>query len=190
MACLGGVHEVSRLAGRGEGGRDLAADMTGFADAGDDHAPCCLREQFHRFGKTAVDGVGQFGQGFGFAEDDPPAGLQHRLGIGGGCTHGSGGSCHSIGVLSRGIVKSGGLLNCCPPAPGSRERRASLQARHQGGRREGAPRRGQCANMSFPVQPATSRRARTGRNSKHALASSVRPSRSSMPSSSALIRWR
>ena len=36
MAGFGGVHEICRCAGGGEGGGDLAGDMAGFAHAGDD----------------------------------------------------------------------------------------------------------------------------------------------------------
>ena len=38
MAGLGGMHEERRRAGGGKGGCDLAGDMAGFAEPGDDDA--------------------------------------------------------------------------------------------------------------------------------------------------------
>ncbi len=53
MARLGGVDEERRLAGRGEGRGDLAPDMAGFAQAGDDHPP--------RRGGDRLDGAAEGG---------------------------------------------------------------------------------------------------------------------------------
>ena len=39
------MHEEGGRAGRGEGRRDLAADMAGFAHAGDDHAAARAADQ-------------------------------------------------------------------------------------------------------------------------------------------------
>ena len=68
MARLGGVDEERRLAGRGEGRGDLAPDMAGLAQAGDDHPP--------RRGGDRLDGAAEGGPEAVFA--GRPERLGHR----------------------------------------------------------------------------------------------------------------
>ncbi len=48
VARLARMHEIGGRSGRGEGGRDLAADMAALAHAGDDHAAARGADLFHR----------------------------------------------------------------------------------------------------------------------------------------------
>ena len=55
MAGFGGVHEERRRAGGGEGRGDLAADMAGFAEPGDDHAALGVADEIGRGGKGRAE---------------------------------------------------------------------------------------------------------------------------------------
>ena len=55
MACLGRVNEKRRRAGGGEGRRDLAADMAGFAEACDDQPALGAADQLGRGGKGRTE---------------------------------------------------------------------------------------------------------------------------------------
>ena len=67
---LGRVDEQRRRAGRGQRGRDLAGDMAGLADAGDDDAPLAGKQELHRsykgIGGAVGDAVFQRQQGIRF----------------------------------------------------------------------------------------------------------------------------
>ena len=54
VACLGGMHEEGRRAGRGQRGRDLVADMPGLAHARDDDTTRCLDAQLAGRGEVFV----------------------------------------------------------------------------------------------------------------------------------------
>ena len=73
MAGLGGVHEKRRRAGGGKGRGDLAADVAGFAEAGDDQAALGAADQLGCGGK----GRTQIGlQGSGERGDAAALGVQ------------------------------------------------------------------------------------------------------------------
>jgi len=55
VACFRGVDEKRRRAGGGEGRRDLAADVTGLAEPGDDQAPFGVANEIGRACKGAAE---------------------------------------------------------------------------------------------------------------------------------------
>ncbi len=57
MARLGSVDEKGGLAGRGEGRGDLARDMAGFAQAGDDHPPAGGGDRLDRAAESRAEAV-------------------------------------------------------------------------------------------------------------------------------------
>ena len=61
MAGFAGMHEEGRRAGGGEGGGDLAADMAGLADAGDDDAALPIADEIDRRREGAAQPVAQRG---------------------------------------------------------------------------------------------------------------------------------
>ena len=66
---LAGVNEERRRAGAGEGSRDLAADMSALAHAGDDHASLTGKHQFAGLGELPVQTFGERVQRIGFELD-------------------------------------------------------------------------------------------------------------------------
>ena len=81
MGGFGGMHEVGRGAGAGEGGGDLARDVAGLADAGDDDAAAAGENQRDRPGKAGVEAVDQAGDGLRLDAQHPFREFQ-RLRIG------------------------------------------------------------------------------------------------------------
>ena len=61
MARLARMHEHGRRAGGGEGRGDLAGDVTGLADAGDDHAAAGVADGRDRGGEVIAKTVAQRG---------------------------------------------------------------------------------------------------------------------------------
>ena len=59
MRGLGSMHEVGRRAGAGQRRGQLAADVAGFADAGDNDPPVSVENQLDRAMKTIVQTLGQ-----------------------------------------------------------------------------------------------------------------------------------
>src|SRR3984957_8379272 len=60
------MHEERRCGGAGEGGRELAGHMAGFADAGDDHAPTATQDEIDRPDETIVELVAKRAHGVRF----------------------------------------------------------------------------------------------------------------------------
>ena len=86
---FGGMHEVGRRAGAGEGGGDLASDVAGLADAGDDDAPGAGEDQFDGAHEAVVQPRAECLDGCGFdaqclAGDGEDAGGRNGV-CGGGC---------------------------------------------------------------------------------------------------------
>ena len=71
MARLGGVDELRRSAGRGQGGGDLAGDMPALADAGDDQPAAGRGAQVERLSEGAVEGARELFQSLDLGADDP-----------------------------------------------------------------------------------------------------------------------
>ena len=76
MAGLGRVHEMRRRAGGGEGRRDLARDMAGFAHAADDHPPAHRRQRRHGLRERPIQRIRQLGQPGAFGPQHGAAGVQ------------------------------------------------------------------------------------------------------------------
>ena len=78
MARFGGMDEEGGRPGRGEGGGDLAADMTALADAGDDDPPGGGAECRDGFGKglgeAVVERLGEGDEAGALGLDGPPRG--------------------------------------------------------------------------------------------------------------------
>jgi hypothetical protein len=88
MAGLGRVHEKRRGAGAGQGGGDLAADVTGFAHAGNHHPTLAGQEDVHRVEEGVVDAADQAGDG---RRLDFQGAARHGQDLGGGRGRG----CHN-----------------------------------------------------------------------------------------------
>ena len=73
---FGGVQKLRRSAGAGEGGGDFAADETGFAHAGDDHAAFAAVEQLDGLLEAGVEALDEAGDGFGLDAQDALGGLE------------------------------------------------------------------------------------------------------------------
>ena len=83
VAHLGRVHEETVGAGRGEGGGDLAANVAGFAHAGDDQIAGPRQDDLDRLGDVLADGVFQRGQGLDVQPGYLAGAGDHGGGIGG-----------------------------------------------------------------------------------------------------------
>ena len=71
MAGLGGVDELRRRAGRGEGRGDLAGDMAALADAGDDQPAARRRAEIESDAKGGVEGAGELFETVDLGANDP-----------------------------------------------------------------------------------------------------------------------
>ncbi len=74
MARFGRMDEMGRRSGRGERGRDLARDMTGFAHAADDDAPADQKDGVDRLGEFSVEAGAQGVERVAGMEEDPACG--------------------------------------------------------------------------------------------------------------------
>ncbi len=70
MHRLGSMHEIGWRAGARHGGGDLAADMTGFADAADNDATLASQDQGDGLRERIAQPVGDFQYGSGFDGED------------------------------------------------------------------------------------------------------------------------
>ena len=66
MAGFAGMDEEGRGAGRGEGGGDFAADMSGFAHAGNDNAALGVLHDVQRLAEGVVKFAFHHAEGFDF----------------------------------------------------------------------------------------------------------------------------
>ena len=208
MARLAGMDKLRRGSGRGQGGRDLAADMAALADAGDDDAPAHRCTQRDRGGKAVVESFGQAFEAADFGADHPagdadigraggdpwPGRLGDlRLGRGEDIGHRHR-AAHPVRSSGGGVRRIDGLA-----------RRIARLVRRIDGMARKSPRpvrkidsvenplsrlRVQCAKMSCSAQPPRSSSTRCGKNSKLARASWSRPSRISIASSRSRSAWR
>ena len=76
MGGFGGVHEIGRCAGAGEGGGKLAADVPGLADAGDDHPTVGGEDQVDGLDEGIVELVGKRLDRFGLDRQDAAGKVQ------------------------------------------------------------------------------------------------------------------
>ena len=61
MTGFAGVNEECWCPCAGQGGRDLARDMSGFADANDDNPPLAVKDVFASAGEVVIHAVNELG---------------------------------------------------------------------------------------------------------------------------------
>ena len=66
MTGFGRMHKEGGRAGAGEGCRQLAGHVTGFADAGDDHASTAAQDEIDRLDETIVELIAKRAHGVRF----------------------------------------------------------------------------------------------------------------------------